>query len=56
LAHHRIDDRIYHLDTSVEGVDRDVLKLYQDNARSTNQPNDVAAPTQICQMLGYVLL
>ena len=56
LAHHRIDDRIYHLVTSVEGVDRDVLKLYQDNARSTNRPNDVATPTQICQMLGYVLL
>jgi hypothetical protein len=29
LTHHRIDDRIYHLVTSVEGVDRDVLKLYQ---------------------------
>lgn len=56
LAHHRIDDRIYHLVTSVEGVDRDVLNMYQDNARSTNQPNDVADPTQICQMLGYVLL
>jgi hypothetical protein len=27
LAHHRIDGRIYHLVTSVEGVDRDVLKL-----------------------------
>lgn len=56
LAHHRIDDRIYHLVTSVEGVDRDVLKLYQDNDRSINQPNDVATPTQICQMLGYVLV
>lgn len=35
LVHHRIDDRIYHLVTSVEGMDRDVWKLYQDNARST---------------------
>jgi hypothetical protein len=26
------------------------------NTHSTNQPNDVAAPRQICQMLGYVLL
>jgi hypothetical protein len=36
-VHHRIDDRIYHLVTSVEGMDRDVWKLYQDNARSTTQ-------------------
>jgi hypothetical protein len=27
LAHHRIDDRIYHLVRTVEGVDRDVWKL-----------------------------
>ena len=27
LTHHRIDDRIYHLVTTVEGVDRDVWKL-----------------------------
>jgi hypothetical protein len=37
FVHHRIDDRIYHLVTSVEGMDRDVWKLYQDNARSTTQ-------------------
>ena len=37
MIHHRIDDRINHLVTSVEGMDRDVWKLYQDNARSTTQ-------------------
>jgi hypothetical protein len=37
LVHHRIADRINHLVTSVEGMDRDVWKLYQDNARSTTQ-------------------
>lgn len=37
LVHHRIDDRIYHLVTSVEGMDRDVWILYQVNARSTTQ-------------------